>query len=100
MRYGMGAEVLRDVNVTLAPGSFHFLTGASGAGKTTLLKLMYLALRPTRGLVHLFDRDISRTRRSEEHTSELQSLMRSSYAVFCLHTKISHMSICLYCYNN
>src|SRR3546814_5164600 len=23
--------------------------------------------------------------RSEEHTSELQSLMRSSYAVFCLH---------------
>src|SRR3546814_6064095 len=25
--------------------------------------------------------------RSEEHTSELQSLMRISYAVFCLHTK-------------
>src|SRR3546814_6514979 len=25
--------------------------------------------------------------RSEEHTSELQSLMRSSYAVFCLHKK-------------
>src|SRR3546814_4295256 len=27
-------------------------------------------------------------RRSEEHTSELQSLMRNSYAVFCLKTKI------------
>src|SRR3546814_2041989 len=27
-------------------------------------------------------------RRSEEHTSELQSLMRISYAVFCLKTKI------------
>src|SRR3546814_5609966 len=27
--------------------------------------------------------------RSEEHTSELQSLMRISYAVFCLKTKIS-----------
>src|SRR3546814_9910848 len=27
------------------------------------------------------------TRRSEEHTSELQSLMRISYAVFCLQTK-------------
>src|SRR3546814_6171402 len=26
-------------------------------------------------------------RRSEEHTSELQSLMRISYAVFCLNTK-------------
>src|SRR3546814_6749643 len=29
-------------------------------------------------------------RRSEEHTSELQSLMRTSYAVFCLKTKINH----------
>src|SRR3546814_7938586 len=29
----------------------------------------------------------SRTSRSEEHTSELQSLMRSSYAVFCLKKK-------------
>src|SRR3546814_7500366 len=30
---------------------------------------------------------ITRPRRSEEHTSELQSLMRISYAVFCLQTK-------------
>src|SRR3546814_4256442 len=28
--------------------------------------------------------------RSEEHTSELQSLMRISYAVFCLKKKTSH----------
>src|SRR3546814_4546228 len=32
-------------------------------------------------------RELSRTRRSEEHTSELQSLMRISYAVFCLKKK-------------
>src|SRR3546814_9267488 len=31
---------------------------------------------------------VRRDRRSEEHTSELQSLMRISYAVFCLKTKI------------
>src|SRR3546814_7166148 len=31
---------------------------------------------------------ISRSKRSEEHTSELQSLMRISYAVFCLKNKI------------
>src|SRR3546814_4279239 len=31
--------------------------------------------------------EIPATRRSEEHTSELQSLMRISYAVFCLKTK-------------
>src|SRR3546814_6945389 len=29
--------------------------------------------------------------RSEEHTSELQSLMRSSYAVFCLKKKTTQM---------
>src|SRR3546814_5306803 len=28
--------------------------------------------------------------RSEEHTSELQSIMRNSYAVFCLQTKKKH----------
>src|SRR3546814_7162710 len=31
--------------------------------------------------------DPMRAERSEEHTSELQSLMRNSYAVFCLKTK-------------
>src|SRR3546814_5874208 len=31
-------------------------------------------------------------RRSEEHTSELQSLMRISYAVFCLKKKNTHYS--------
>src|SRR3546814_2030741 len=32
-------------------------------------------------------------RRSEEHTSELQSLMRTSYAVFCLKKKKRHTPI-------
>src|SRR3546814_7169770 len=32
-------------------------------------------------------------RRSEEHTSELQSLMRISYAVFCLKKKINESNI-------
>src|SRR3546814_5857030 len=31
--------------------------------------------------------DLRHLRRSEEHTSELQSLMRNSYAVFCLKKK-------------
>src|SRR3546814_7707563 len=34
-----------------------------------------------------------RQRRSEEHTSELQSLMRISYAVFCLKKKNHHTTI-------
>lgn len=58
MRYGTGPEVLHEVTFTLRPGSFHFLTGRSGAGKSSLLKLMYLAHRPSRGLITLFDEDI------------------------------------------
>jgi cell division transport system ATP-binding protein len=87
MRYGMGPEVVHDVSFTLEPGSFHFLTGPSGAGKTTLLKLMYLALRPTRGLIHLFDRDIAVTPRRE-----LPALRRRIGVVFQDFRLIDHLS--------
>src|SRR3546814_5919493 len=36
---------------------------------------------------HVLDHDFGAAFRSEEHTSELQSLMRISYAVFCLKKK-------------
>src|SRR3546814_9025063 len=36
---------------------------------------------------------VARIARSEEHTSELQSLMRISYAVFCLKKKKKHIHI-------
>src|SRR3546814_3037401 len=35
-------------------------------------------------------KQLLKNKRSEEHTSELQSLMRISYAVFCLKKKITH----------
>src|SRR3546814_4377514 len=38
--------------------------------------------------------------RSEEHTSELQSLMRISYAVFCLKTKKHKQTLIKYHTNN
>lgn len=53
-----GGELLRDINLKLQPGSFHFLTGPSGSGKTTLMKLCYGALTPTSGQVKLFDEDV------------------------------------------
>jgi cell division transport system ATP-binding protein len=57
LRYGLGSEVLRDLNFGISERSFQFLTGPSGAGKTSLLRLMLLSLRPTRGLISMFDHD-------------------------------------------
>ena len=62
--YG-GAELFSGVDLTLEPGSFHFLTGPSGAGKTTLLKLCYGALFATGGQVRLFERDARTMDRDE-----------------------------------
>src|SRR3546814_1353292 len=39
------------------------------------------------GIVTMLSKDFVKLVRSEEHTSELQSLMRISYAVFCLKKK-------------
>lgn len=58
-RYGMGAEVLRDLSFSIAPRSFQFLTGPSGAGKTTLLRLILLSVKPTRGLISMFGEDVA-----------------------------------------
>ena len=57
LRYGMGAEILKDISFVIGPQSFQFLTGPSGAGKTTLLRLILLSLRPTRGAIALFGSD-------------------------------------------
>ena len=55
--YAATHRALRDVNLILPVGSFHFLTGPSGAGKTTLLKLLTLTERPTVGALRLFGED-------------------------------------------
>lgn len=59
LRYGMGPEILRDLTFDIPRRSFQFLTGPSGAGKTTMLRLLFMSLKPTRGLITIFDRDIS-----------------------------------------
>src|SRR3546814_6917199 len=46
-----------------------------------------VALRPGKQAAHRLDLAAVLAERSEEHTSELQSLMRISYAVFCLKKK-------------
>jgi len=59
LRYGIGPEILHDIDFSLNSHSFQFLTGPSGAGKTTLLRLILQTLKPTRGRVTLFGRSVS-----------------------------------------
>lgn len=61
----MGPEVLRDVSFHLSERSFQFLSGPSGTGKTTLLRLLFMSLKPTRGLISIFGKDRSRVTRQE-----------------------------------
>ena len=87
LRYGLGPEVLRDVSFRLEPHSFQFLTGPSGAGKTSLLRLLFLSLRPTRGLITLFGHDIALLSRDA-----LSTLRRRIGIVFQDFRLLDHMT--------
>ena len=58
-------EVLRNVDLSIAPGERVAIVGASGSGKSTLLHLLGGLDLPTRGGVYINDQDIS-------HMSEAQ----------------------------
>jgi len=87
MRYGAGPEVLSDISFSLEQGAFRFVTGPSGAGKTSMLKLMYLAQRPSRGLINLFDRDVLTLQRDE-----MTEIRRRIGVVFQEFRLLDHMS--------
>ena len=87
LRYGVGAEVLKDISFGIAPNSFQFLTGPSGAGKTSLLRLLFLSLRPTRGLITLFDQDASRLK-----SDQIAALRRRIGIVFQDFRLLDHLT--------
>jgi len=87
LRYGTDREVLSDISFTLYPGSFYFLTGASGAGKTSMLKLLYLAQRPSRGIISMFGEDVITLERKA-----LPSVRRRIGVVFQDFRLVPHLS--------
>lgn len=87
LRYGIGPEVLEDINFTLEPGSFHFLSGASGAGKTSLMSLLYLGRMPTRGLVRMFGQNTG-----EMDREQLAAMRQRIGVVFQDFRLLNHMS--------
>lgn len=88
LRYGRGAEVLSDIDLTLGAGTFNFLTGPSGAGKSTLLRLIYLGLQPSRGLISLFGKDISQV-----PAKDLNEIRRQIGVVWQDFSLIDHLSV-------
>jgi cell division transport system ATP-binding protein len=87
LRYGLGPEVLRDLSFHIGPHTFQFLTGPSGAGKTSLLRLLFLSLRPTRGLISVFNNDTATLTKDN-----LASLRRRIGIVFQDFRLLDHMT--------
>lgn len=65
LRYPGGHDVLKEIQLTLEPASFHFLTGESGAGKTSLLRLLYLNHLPSKGRMRLFGQAVDTLNRRQ-----------------------------------
>src|SRR3546814_5376206 len=113
---GTDQPVLKGLDLEVPGESMVSVIGASGVGKSTLLRCINRLVEPSSGEIelngvlltglkggdlrlarrriglvfqsfNLVDRLTVMENRSEEHTSDLQSLMRITYAVFCVQKK-------------
>ena len=66
MRYAGGAEVLHQLNLSLARGELVYLMGPTGAGKSSLLRLLGLLQMPSKGELSLFGRNVAHLTRDEQ----------------------------------
>src|SRR3546814_3681072 len=83
-----GVKALSDISFAIREHEILAIIGPNGAGKTSMLNVINGFYHPQQGRIEF--RGVERRTRSEEHTSELQSLMRISYAVFCLKQQKTH----------
>ncbi|RFC64312.1 cell division ATP-binding protein FtsE [Fulvimarina endophytica] len=87
LRYDAGEEILSDLDFEIRKQSFQFLTGPSGAGKTSLLRMLFLALKPTRGSISMLGRDVATLSRRD-----LPSIRRRIGVVFQDFRLLDHMT--------
>ncbi|MGE0417974.1 MAG: cell division ATP-binding protein FtsE [Acetobacteraceae bacterium] len=80
-------EVLRDITFRVPAGEFRWLLGPSGAGKTSMLRLMYLAVRPSRGRLAIMGTEIQAASRRD-----LPGLRRRIGVVFQDFRLLPHLS--------
>ena len=96
LRYGDGddgaagevPEVLRDLSFSVPGGGWRWLLGPSGAGKSSLLRLLHVAVRPTRGRLHLMGVDVGQAARRD-----LPAMRRRIGMVFQDFRLLSHLSV-------
>src|SRR3546814_8892920 len=82
------AELFEALRAAKVPTQLTYYPGASAASdETHIFHIPANRMLAMRENIAWFDYWLRGKRRSEEHTSELQSLMRISYAVFCLTKK-------------
>ena len=60
--------VLEDVNLDLSEGAIHGIVGRNGSGKTVLMKCILGFLKPTRGEITVFGKQIGRDCDFAPHT--------------------------------
>ena len=88
LRYGDGPDILRDVNLRMGRGDLRFLTGASGSGKSTLLRLLFLTLKPHRGVAHVLNKDVAA--HSPKSRAQLRRKLGVVFQDFCL---LDHLTV-------
>src|SRR3546814_782452 len=64
--------------------TFWYIDALAAVGRREEARALFETMLAARNSFGLLSEDMATDTRSEEHTSELQSLMRTSYAVFCL----------------